>query len=288
MSNQPSSQALDLSRYFSAIHRGGDGIWHVAGSQPVSYSEGGHDRCFSVEDGSFWFQHRNACILELIKACPPADGGIVFDIGGGNGYVAKGISDAGFPTVLVEPGPEGAGNARQRGLADVVCATLDGAGLRAGSLPAVGIFDVLEHVVDDAGFLRQLHAALAAGGRLYLTVPAYQLLWSDRDVIAGHQRRYRLGQLTALLAANGFQVEYASYFFRPLVLPILLFRTLPTRLGIVRKDVDADRVAKDHNTRQGPLKRVLRRLHGGEIGNVRAGIRMRFGASCIVAATRRD
>lgn len=288
MSNQPSSQALDLSRYFSAIHRGGDGIWHVAGSQPVSYSEGGHDRCFSVEDGSFWFRHRNACILELIKACPPADGGPVFDVGGGNGYVAKGISDGGYPTVLIEPGRGGSFNAKQRGLADVVCATLDGAGLRAGSLPAVGIFDVLEHIEDDAGFLRQLHAALAPGGRLYLTVPAYQLLWSNSDDFAGHKRRYRLGQLTALLAANGFQVEYGSYFFRPLVLPVFIFRTLPSWLGLVRKDVDAERVTKDHSSQQGLLKRMLRRLHGGEIGNVRAGIRMRFGASCIVAATRRD
>ena len=42
--------------------------------------------------------------------------GHFFDIGGGNGCVAKAIESAGVPVVLVEPGTGGVRNARSRGL----------------------------------------------------------------------------------------------------------------------------------------------------------------------------
>jgi hypothetical protein len=51
-----------------------------------------------VEDSSYWFGHRNARIVELVRQFPP--NGLIFDIGGGNGFVAKGLEEAGFATVV--------------------------------------------------------------------------------------------------------------------------------------------------------------------------------------------
>jgi hypothetical protein len=39
-----------------------------------------------------------------------------------------------------------------------------------------------------------------------ITVPALPSLWSLRDDLAGHRRRYLRGQLMALLPKAGFQV----------------------------------------------------------------------------------
>lgn len=78
--------------------------------------------------------------------------GAVFDIGGGNGFVALGIKNAGREVVLVEPGPEGVRNARVRGLTTIICSTLEDAGFLKHTIPAIGIFDVLEHVEDDTAF----------------------------------------------------------------------------------------------------------------------------------------
>lgn len=126
----------------------------------------------------------------------------------------------GFPSVLVEPGEAGARNARKRGLAAVICATLSAARFRSGVLPAAGLFDVLEHVNDAPDFLRELHLCLVPGGRLYATAPSYSWLWSDDDVAADHFHRYTQAQFRRELKSTGFQPIYSSYFFSLLPLPL--------------------------------------------------------------------
>ena len=41
---------------------------------------------------------------------------VYFDVGGGNGFVAKGLEEKGISTVLIEPGIQGCINAKNRGL----------------------------------------------------------------------------------------------------------------------------------------------------------------------------
>src|SRR5262245_51727299 len=123
------------------------GIWHAGSVEAVSYPAGHNAECFRLEDDSFWFGHRNRCITTAVHRFPPD--GFILDVGGGNGYVARGLIDAGYETVLLEPGAEGARNAKQkRQLPTVINATFDNAALRAGSIPNVGLFDVLEHIED--------------------------------------------------------------------------------------------------------------------------------------------
>ena len=69
---------------------------------------------FKVEEESFWFQHRNRVIGTLVSNFPPPR--LFFNVGGGNGVFAMELQRLGVPTVLVEPGPDGARNAKQRGV----------------------------------------------------------------------------------------------------------------------------------------------------------------------------
>lgn len=205
------------------------GRWLARGGDAVSYPESGHDTLFEIEDRSWWFRHRSACIVAAVRRSPPV--GTIVEIGGGNGVVSAALSAAGFSTLLVEPGAAGIRNARRRGLEPVIQASFHAAGLRPGSLPAIGLFDVLEHLPDDTAFLRDLRTALAPDGHLYLTVPAHRVLWSPEDVAAGHQRRYGTRMLRRRLGAAGFQVEKMTQIFWPLPLPILLARSLAARIG---------------------------------------------------------
>jgi len=61
----------------------------------------------------------------------------------------------------------------------VVQATLKEARFRDGSLPAIGFFDVMEHIRRRAGIFGEVHRCLAADGRIYL-IPCRQDagLWS--------------------------------------------------------------------------------------------------------------
>lgn len=213
---------------------GPDGIWYAPQDDTVSYPADGNAECYEVEDSSFWFRHRNACIEAVARRFAPPPGAAIFDIGGGNGFVAQGLHRAGFDVVVVEPGRTGAINSKKRGLPGVVCATSSSAGIPRSSLGAVGLFDVIEHVEQDVAYLRSLRALLKDGGRLYATVPAHRTLWSAEDVIAGHFRRYTRRSLTAALEHGGFAVDYATYIFRPLPLPIFMLRTVPFLLSGAR------------------------------------------------------
>lgn len=246
----------------------------------VSYADEDHDLCLGVEDDSFWFQHRNDCIAALVGRHPFQ--GTFYDIGGGNGYVARRLLDDGLDVVLVEPGQRGAENARlKRGVPKVICATLSSSGVAAGSAGAVGIFDVVEHVADDEGFVRELAEVLRPGGMLYLTVPAYTWMWSDADVAAGHFRRYTRASIAERVAPF-FDVVFASYYFSPLLLPIALMRALPHRLGLRRSAA----AAAEHGTGGGVVVQSMKRLLAWEHRHLAAGRTISTGASLIMAARR--
>lgn len=275
---------LDIQTVCTNLRRGGDGIWYSKDSQAISYPAGGNESCFTVEDNSFWFKHRNECIISLVQKYPPRDGGAIFDIGGGNGCVSAALADSGFDVAMVEPGPIGAANARSRGLDTVICATTDTAQFKSRSLAAIGLFDVVEHIEDDLSFLQAMHNLLVAGGQLYVTVPAYALLWSDEDVSAGHFRRYTLAGICAAIERAGFEVEFSSYIFRFLPVPIALLRAIPYRLGLSRPTKNAQGVVRDHAARGGLIARLLNRLLTPEIKRLRSGRSMNFGGSCVIVA----
>ena len=215
-------EKFDLVSAFQSLRLSEDGIYYASESEAISYPEEGNEACFEVEDQSFWFRHRNDCIRELVRNFPPKEKGPIFDVGGGNGFVAKGLMDAGWDVVLVEPGPSGARNAKKRGLEHVICGTTHSAGFKNSTLPAIGVFDVVEHIEDDLGFLLHLRDLLKPGGMLYLTVPAYKFLWSHEDVNAGHFRRYTLASMKMKLLEAGLEPIFETYIFGFLTLPVFL------------------------------------------------------------------
>src|SRR5882757_5176891 len=113
---------LDLTRFADGLQRNRDGVWRGFGNEPVSYPAAGNNDCFALEDSSFWFAHRNACLMALLRRFPAS--GPFFDIGGGNGFVAAALQSEGMPVVLVEPGADGVRHAQARGLRTVVQTTL--------------------------------------------------------------------------------------------------------------------------------------------------------------------
>jgi SAM-dependent methyltransferase len=219
---------IDVGRIAPGLIARGEGLFAAPNVGPVSYPASGNAGCLAVEDDSFWFRHRNGVILDAIaRHAPP---GWLLDVGGGNGAVALALTRAGFEVAVLEPGADGIAGARARGLCPLLQTTLDEATLVEGSVPAAGLFDVLEHVADEGAWLGRLHAALAPGGRLYVTVPAFGWLWSRADEHAGHFRRHSPTTLTRSLEAAGFAIEHLTCFFAFLVAPIFVGRTLRDRL----------------------------------------------------------
>lgn len=258
------------------------GLWEPKSVRPISYPNDGNDCCRQVEDESYWFLHRNACIIELLRLYPP--GGILYDIGGGNGFVALALQRAGHPTVLVEPG-SGARNAAARGVTHVIHSTLEDADFAAGSIDAAGAFDVIEHIEHDDAFVAAIHRLLRPGGRLYCSVPAMKCLWSSEDESAGHFRRYSQQSLAALMARNSMAVEFICPIFTWLIGPVWCLRALPHVLGFTRRREALAAVKADHSLPQ-LLTPLVRRWHDWELARLSQHRPLPCGTSLLCVAKR--
>src|SRR5579864_4805321 len=84
----------------------------------------------------------------------------------------------------------------------------------AETVDTVICLNVLEHIEDDLGGLRNIYRALAPGGRAIVLVPCGQEIYGQLDVILGHYRRYSVSELRSRFEQAGFQVEQVLKFNR--------------------------------------------------------------------------
>ena len=86
--------------------------------------------------------------------------------------------------------------------------------------PLLGVFDsvvclnVVEHVEDDLGALRNIFSVLKPGGRAIILVPQDQKAYGTLDEVLGHYRRYSETQLRERMQKAGFEVESVLHFNR--------------------------------------------------------------------------
>lgn len=92
------------------------------------------------------------------------------------------------------------------------------------------LFDVLEHLEDDAGFLKMLAGGLPRGAELLITVPAGSRLYGEHDRRLRHFRRYDRIGLAAVLERSGVEVLECRSFFCSLY-PVRLLEVLRGSAG---------------------------------------------------------
>ncbi len=90
------------------------------------------------------------------------------------------------------------------------------------------MMDVLEHLADDALMLRQLkkNAPKPATNYFFITVPAFQSVWSAHDVYLEHYRRYTKSSLQTLLRNEGYTVHKVYYLYGTLFPLVFIKRKL--------------------------------------------------------------
>ncbi len=80
--------------------------------------------------------------------------------------------------------------------------------------------DVIEHVEEHIEFLEELKSKLdrVEHCSVFITVPAYQFLFSQHDIDLGHYRRYKVSDLEAYSQQLKMQSQSSGYFFFSLFL----------------------------------------------------------------------
>ena len=94
------------------------------------------------------------------------------------------------------------------------CVLNDYSKLKNKKFDTVIMFDVLEHIEDDIDFLKNtVNNLLKDKGKIIMTVPAYQSLFSKHDVKLKHFRRYNIKTLREVAEKSSFKVINYHYFY---------------------------------------------------------------------------
>jgi SAM-dependent methyltransferase len=121
------------------------------------------------------------------------------------------------------------------------------------SFDVVSAFDVVEHCEPESQALDELTRVLRPGGRLLLSVPAYQWAWSDHDVRAGHYRRYTKRRLVSAVNRTGVETRRVTYGFCSMF-PFFVAERLARQV----KRGDAQRLTAVPKTLERALMRLAR------------------------------
>ncbi len=90
--------------------------------------------------------------------------------------------------------------------------------LPTGSVDAVVMLNVLEHIQDDAAALRQVHRILKPGGIAVIEVPAGPHLYDAYDRLLMHHRRYSYSALRKLVQKANLKIlsqSHLGFFLYP-------------------------------------------------------------------------
>lgn len=172
---------------------------------------------YEAESRHWWFQGSRRVLRALVQRYRPDRGGgaalRLLDMGCGTGITLDRFGrDDGLDGFGVDLEPAALAFCRQRGLERLARASVTALPFAAEVFDVVTALDVIEHVEDDVGALREAARVLSPGGILVVTVPAYAWLWSAHDEALHHHRRYSRRELADRLRAAGLEPIRLSFY----------------------------------------------------------------------------
>ena len=172
-----------------------------------------YDRMAAHDSTHWWYRARRDILSDYLAregGLPPS--ARILEIGCGTGHNLPML--AGFGTVeAIEIDPVARGIASERLGRAVGAAPLPTLpGIERGAYDLIAVLDVVEHIEDDVAALKAMRDCLKPGGKILITVPAHQWLWSAHDVVNHHHRRYSKVTLAKALTAAGLAPRKLGYF----------------------------------------------------------------------------
>jgi SAM-dependent methyltransferase len=159
----------------------------------------------SIDAPTYWWYRARADLLQVVMEPHLGEVGTLLDVGSADGPSVGWLRERGHRIALdLDP----------RGLeAGDVCGSVTELPFASDTFDVVSAFDVIEHCADESAALSQIARVLVPGGRLLMSVPAYEWAWTNHDVLNHHQRRYTRRRAVAAVEAAGFEVLRATYAF---------------------------------------------------------------------------
>jgi len=182
-----------------------------------------------AEDRHWWYRGRRTVLENVIAGLRLPARARILDAGAGSGRNMVELIRHGTVTAI-ELSPTSVCLARAREVGEVVEGSVLDMPFESDSFELATSLDVIEHLEDDLGALRELRRVVTPGGCLLVTVPAYQWLWSGHDVVNHHHRRYTRRSLRVVGEQAGWKQVRTTYF-NSLLLPVAMVLRIMDRFS---------------------------------------------------------
>lgn len=173
----------------------------------------------------WWFQSRKKIIDEIIYKFIKKKKLDILDFGAGSGVNLKMLSKYGKVNIY-EPHKETKNFLKKKYKDKKKFNILNRFNDKKFDL--IILADVLEHLKNDKKELIKLKRCLNKKGFILITVPAYKFLFSKKDKVLGHYRRYNKVEIKRLF--KNFNLAKLTYFnfilFLPLSISIIILKIL--------------------------------------------------------------
>ena len=182
------------------------------------------------DERHWWYRARRQVVAELIRRKVPLPKvAKLLEIGCGTGHNLPMLGEFGQVEAL-EVDPIARGMAEKRLGRTVLSSPLPALeGVPDATYDMVAALDVVEHIPDDKAALEGISRVLKPGGKLLMTVPAHQWMWSAHDVVNHHQRRYSKRDFKRLVNESPLKLESIGYL-NSLLFPLALAQRLASKL----------------------------------------------------------
>ena len=215
-----------------------------------------YDRMAAHDSTHWWYRARREILADYLAryAHLPAKARIL-EIGCGTGHNLPMLARFGeVEAIEIDPVARGiAGERLGRAIGDAPLPGLPG--VERGAYDLIAVLDVVEHIADDVAALAAMRERLAPGGKILITVPAHQWMWSAHDVVNHHHRRYSKRTLARAIAAAGLRPRKLAYF-NSLLFPLAAAARIAGKL--------TGREDSDDSPPPAPLNRLFERVFGWE------------------------
>jgi SAM-dependent methyltransferase len=171
------------------------------------------DRMAELDSRHWWFVARRRILGDLIaREVPLPAKARILEIGCGTGHNFEMLGRFGTIDALeIDEGARALASSRlgrEIGTAPLPELT----GVPDGAYDLIALLDVLEHIEEDQASLASIKRKLAPGGRILITVPANEWMWSAHDAAHHHHRRYSKAGLRKVIDSAGLKIETLTYF----------------------------------------------------------------------------
>jgi SAM-dependent methyltransferase len=181
-----------------------------------------YDVLRAAEEDHWWYAVLHRLVEAEMQARVPHSTRVL-DAGCGTGGMITRLTD--WDMHGIDISPAAVRHCQQRGLSQVIEASVHDLPFESASFSAVLSLDVLYHQhVDDNRALKEMARVLKPGGILILNLPAFAWLRGSHDRAVGGARRYTACQVRGMVLRPSLEVDMIHYWNAWLLLPLLIWR----------------------------------------------------------------